>query len=119
MAFDYTRPRATAERLLERFGQSASLITQGVATGSPTNPTLGADAEQAVTVVETEFTYQERQGTMIQESDRKFTMSTAGVTTAPTTQDKLSVAGVTLSIVVVKPLAPGGVALPWEVHCRG
>lgn len=51
MSFDYTRTLATAERLIERFGQVASLSDTSLAidkiTGAPTNTT---PAESSITV---------------------------------------------------------------------
>lgn len=117
--FDYARSKATAERLINRFGQAGAIRRAGNATGDDWNPTTGAFTDTACMLVELEFTANEIDGTLIRATDRKVLVSTAGMEAAPTEADKLVIGDNPMDIVAVKPLSPGGLVLLWEVWARG
>ena len=121
MSFDYARPKATAERLLARFGQTCTLrkITNIGTEFDPAQTTTDAD----ITAVDLSQRLRDRDGTLVGQTLRSLYVSTAaGVT--PKKCDSVAVgvakASVTSStpfieIAEVRPLSPGGVNLMWEV----
>lgn len=118
MSFDYTRVRGTAERLLERFGQTATLIKPGEMIGPEWNPTPGPATEHSITVVDENSLRRDLSGTLIGEGVHSIIVSTsAGV--APSQADRIRMGGREYEIVEVKPLAPGGVVLLWECTIQG
>lgn len=114
--FDYTRARATAQSLIRKFGQSAT-ITRKTSSGNawdPTNSTTGYTCQAVV------LNYADNlvDGTRIKASDRMVYVSTEGLSINPTTADTLTVGSITYTIVGVKPLSPGGTVVFWEVQAR-
>lgn len=119
-AFDYTRLKIqTVEPLLERFGKTTSgtLIKPGVPSGPPYNPVPGVPVEYPVTVVQTEYQLKDIDGTLIQQGDRKFLVSTKNAP-EPAKQDTLRVEGIVYQIINIKPLAPGPVTMMWTLQVR-
>lgn len=113
-AFDYSRPKATAERLISRFGK-AGAIRRMEASGDPWNPAL-MPVDYDCTLVVTDYTLRERESTLIGAKDRKVLISTEGVTITPTNADKLRLGGVDYEIVRVMPLEPGDTVILWEMQ---
>ena len=119
MSFDYTRIRGTAERLLERFGQTATLVKPGAVTGPEWDPQPGPVTEHQITVVDENQMQRDQSGTLIGEAVHALIVSTAG-SIAPERQDRVRLAnGRDLEIIDVRPTAPGGVVLLWEVRVSG
>ena len=80
MKFDYTRARATAERLLARFGQEVTLIKPGALTGPEWDQTQGPSTEHTITVVDENSMRRDLSGTLIGEAVHALIVSTsAGV----------------------------------------
>ena len=118
MTFDYTRARATAERLLARFGQEVTLIKPGALTGPEWDQTQGPSTEHTITVVDENSMRRDMSGTLIGEAVHALIVSTsAGV--EPEQADRVRIAGRVLEITEVRPLAPGGTVLLWEVTVNG
>lgn len=115
-AFDYSRPRATAERMIARYGQSAA-IRRTTRSGPEFDP-ITTFADFACKAVALEYSNREIDGTRIRAGDAKVFISTAGLTIAPSESDALVIGGVTHEIVVVKPLSPAGVVVFYEVQAR-
>lgn len=121
--FNYGRMQATAERLIDRFGQSATLRRAGATTGDGWNPTPGAPTDTTLRVLDFNERVRDRDGTLIGETRRTLTVSTsAGV--VPTKKDTIAVgiaAGDVVSgtvfeaIIEVRPLSPAGVDLLYEI----
>lgn len=112
MAYNYTRARKVADRLIRKYGQTA-----GLKRGSTTYPCI---------VVETDFTPEERR-TLTNVTARLFLVSTVGLTIEPTNEtDKLvlykpgiSPATVKETLKITRPpgrLAPAGIVVYWELH---
>jgi hypothetical protein len=116
--FDYAKARATAERLLGRFGQAMTLVVPGAATGDPWNPTLGAPVSHACKGVVLDYSVHDRKNTLILAGDRQVYLSTEGLTATPDPAHKLTIGGETLAIVEVKPLNPGGTTILYEIQVR-
>ncbi|WP_306150742.1 hypothetical protein [Roseovarius sp. MMSF_3281] len=127
MAFDYTKSRATAERLIARFGQHATLrkITNSGPEWAPTQ----TEADTTITAVDLNEQVRDNSGTLVGQTRRTLYVSTsAGI--APAKGDKVfvgldkdAVAALTEQeqseaiheIDEAWPLAPGGVDVFWEV----
>lgn len=120
--FDYTKPRATAERLLARFGGAAAIRRSSTTGGSAHDPSSGTTTttDHACTLVLLEYTERERDGTLIQARDKKVLLSTEGLTIEPAASDLLVIGDNEYSIVNVDPLRPkpGGTTVMWTVQAR-
>lgn len=114
-AFDYARSKATAERLIKRFGKSGA-IRRMETSGEPWNPDL-VPADYDCTLVVTDYTLRERESSMIGAKDRRVLISTEGLTITPTNSDKLRLGGVDYEIVDIWPLEPGDTVVLWEAQC--
>lgn len=118
-AFDYSKSRATAKRLLQRFGQPVQIRRRGPAGGSPTNPTPGtATLYPSVAVVE-HYAQKHVDGTLIRLGDKRVIMAMEGLTIEPHVSDEIIIAGELHTIIRVEPFAPGGVPLYCEIQARG
>lgn len=117
-AFDYSRSVATANRLIDRFGQTGYIVRRGSATGDEWNPTFAADAEHACRLVETDYTAREIDGTLILASDKKLLVAVSGLTITPAPSDRVKVGGANYEIVSVMPLQPGGTVILYEIQGR-
>lgn len=115
-AFDYTRLRSTAERLIARFGQSATL-TRVATSGTAYDPTT-TETDYTVTVAVMEYTDRERDGTLIKVGDKKVYLSTSGLSITPGVADKITIGGVEHEIINVMPLNPGGTVVMYETQAR-
>lgn len=70
----------------------------------------------AVAVVVTEYDLWHVDGVLIQVQDRRVLVEAVGVVPEPA--DTLTIGGVVYNVVRCMPLAPGGVAVMYEVQCR-
>lgn len=114
MAFDYSGLKATAERLIARFGQSATLV-KTTTSGPDYDPTT-TTSESDITLVETDYSMTNRNETLVQAGDKIWIVSTDGL--EPKLEDKIKLGGVTYYPQDVQPLNPGGTTLMFTVHAR-
>ncbi|MBB3452301.1 hypothetical protein FHT86_000557 [Rhizobium sp. BK313] len=114
--FDYAKSRATAERLIAKFGQPAQLrrITN---SGSDYDP-VQTNQDFACMLVDLDYTQVHIGDTLIQRGDRMIYLSTAGLSIAPMLADRLLIAGIEHAIVDVLPLSPGGTTVFWQLQVR-
>jgi len=118
MTFNYARLRdGTAERLIARFGQTATLTKPGTPTGPAYNPVAGTPTAYTVTVVNKTIKIENRDGTLVQQGDRLFILST-DTTATPEMGDTLTADSELYQIVDVTPLQPGATVMLWYVQCR-
>jgi hypothetical protein len=114
--FNYARTRSTAERLIERFGQTGAL-RRTTSDNDPFNPSqTTTDHDCAFAVLD--YSKSVVDGTVIQQNDQMVYLSTKGLTIAPETTDRLVVGGTALTIVSVKPLSPAGMTIFYELQVR-
>ena len=116
--FDYARSKASADRLLARFGQTGS-VRRTPQTGTAYNPTDGAPVDHPVTFVVTEFSAREIDGTRVLASDKKALVAVGALSITPGTADLLldpEVPG--YKIVKVDPLNPGGTVVVYQMQVR-
>lgn len=118
MNFDYARIRGTAERLLERFGQTATLLKPGEMVGPEWDREPGLATEYTITVVDENNMRRDMSGTLIGEAVHALIVSTSA-RVEPEQADRVRIGGRVLEITEVRPLAPGGTVLLWEVTVNG
>lgn len=120
-AFDYTRARATADRLLTRFGQSATLRQTSTTGGDPWDPGSGTTTttDTTVTVAIIDWTNNQIDGTLILAQDRHVYLSAEGLGVTPALTDQLIVGGVTYTLVEpLKQINPGGTVVVYDMNAR-
>jgi hypothetical protein len=115
-AFDYARTRATAERLIARFGQTGALRRM-VSNGDVFNPELVA-TDYACTFAVLDYAKRDIDGTLIRQTDQQIYLSTQGLTVVPDVTDKVVVGGSPMTIINVAPIAPSGAAVYYELQVR-
>lgn len=112
MTFDYARSKATAERLIARFGQPATL-RQIVNIGTEYAPTQ-ITTNTTITVVDQNQRVRDAAGVLTSETRRTLLVSTAaGVT--PAKAGKVQIGGKWHEVAQVSPLSPGGTVIFWEI----
>jgi hypothetical protein len=106
-AFDYSGPLATADRLIEKFGQNGFHRIPSQATGPKHNPTPGEPIDFPVRFAMVRYTAREIDGSRILATDRKALLSPVGLVEQPALSHGLVEAnGVTWKIVGVETLRP-------------
>lgn len=111
--FDYALSRATAERLISRFGM-AGTIRRSVSSGPSYDPVI-TDVDYACQLVVLEIDLSKIDGTLIQKGDRMVYVSTAGLSIQIAESDKVVIGGKEHAIRNVKPLSPAGLIVFYEV----
>lgn len=106
----YTRARATAVRMLAKYGRAMTLRSS-VSSGTSWDPTI-TDTDAAITGVMLEYDAHEQVG-LIQASDKKVLTSATA-----TPQMKLIDGGITYEIISIKPLQPGDTVIMSEIQAR-
>lgn len=114
--FDYVKTRATAERLIARFGQQAQL--RRITASGPDYDPVQTSEDFASMLVDLDHTQAHVGDTLIQRGDRMVYLSTAGLSIVPVLSDRLLIAGVEHAIIDVQPLAPGGTTVLWQLQVR-
>lgn len=119
-AFDYRRPLATANRLIERYGQLGAIRRTGAPTGPDYDPTPGASVDHPARFVMIDFTASEIDGTRILSTDKKALVSPGSLTIEPTTSDHLVEADGTVWNIIppVQTLRPAETTLLFTLQCR-
>lgn len=114
--FDYAKSRATAERLIARFG-TAGAIRRTVQSGPSYDPVL-TDTDYPCTLVTLEYDDRDIDGTLVRTTDKKIYVSTAGLAITLDKSDKVIAGGEVYAIENLKPLSPAGIVVYYEVHGR-
>lgn len=109
--FDYSKLKTTAETLLTKFGQSATLRQQ-TAYGDAWTPQM-VEADTTITVVDHNIMTRDDAGGLVGRTRRTLYISTAaGVT--PAKGDKVVVGGTEHEIGEVRTVSPGGTVCLFE-----
>ena len=114
----------SARALLDRLGYDVTLRRTARSAYDPAtgSAAAGADADQTVRVAMLDYNEREIDGTNIQRGDRKAIMaatdSSGAAITAPATDDQLVGEGETVSIVNVRRLRSGSLALGYVCQVR-
>ena len=114
----YEEMSATAAELIAEFGQTITLERSAPgAYDASTGIVPVTTTSLSGTGIDLDYTVREIDGTLVQRGDRKLLMSVkAGV--VPAVSDVAIVGAVRFRVLAVKPLAPGGVTLTYELQCR-
>ncbi|MBB6484861.1 hypothetical protein [Rhizobium lusitanum] len=115
-AFDYDKARATAERLIAKFGQKGSLLR--IRSAGPDYDPVQTSEEFACSFVDLEQSQVHVADTQVQRGDRTVYLSTEGLSITPTLADKVLIGDVEHSIVDLQPLSPGGMVVFWQLQVR-
>lgn len=117
-AFDYGRTKATADRLIERFGQSG-FLRRRTTTGPEYDPTDGDPADHACRFAVTDYEASEIDGSRVLATDKKALLAKGSLSIEPALSDLLVESdGAVYKIVAVKSLKPGSTVVLWELQCR-
>lgn len=117
--FNYTKLRNTARRLIDRFGDDATLIKPGTKTGPDYDPTAGTPSPSGVVLLEVDWTAMYRDATKVEANDKFWMVSTAGLT--PELKDSITYPvtdGNTYAIENIVTLKPGPTAMYFIVQAR-
>lgn len=116
MTFDYAKSRTTAERLIKRFGQSATL-TQTASSGPSYDP-VQTTTDHECTLAVLSYNDSDIDGTLVQQGDKVVYLSAEGLSVVPTKDDRLKIGGEVHEIIYLMPLSPAGTVVFWKVQVR-
>lgn len=117
-AFDYAKAKATADRLIQRFGQSGHL-RRIAATGPAYDRSPGAATDHACRFAVVDYMATEIDGTRVLATDKKVYLAKGSLTIEPKASDVLVEADSSVyKIVSVAPLSPAGVVVVYELQVR-
>ena len=115
----YTNFKKLADSLIAKYGQSATLSTDGAgayntSTGENVITTTNTTVNVAV------FNYRKdaeksADGTLIEVGDKKIFVSSS---VPPTVNDKLTIGGIAYKIIGISEINPAGTNVTYEVHGR-
>lgn len=114
--FDYLKSRATAEKLIAKFGQTGAL--RRVSASGPAYDPITTTNDYTVKLVDLDYDETQISGTLITRGDRRVYLSTIGLSIVPANGDKILIGGVEHAILGVKPLQPSGTIVFWELQAR-
>ncbi|AGB71749.1 MULTISPECIES: hypothetical protein [Rhizobium] len=115
-AFDYDKARATAERLITKFGQRGSL--RRITNAGPDYDPVQTREDFACSLVDLDHSQAHIADTLIQRGDRMVYLSTEGLSITPTLADRMLIGGIEHAIVDIQPLSPGGTVVFWQLQVR-
>ncbi|MGY2048908.1 hypothetical protein [Methylobacterium sp. JK268] len=125
--FDYGRARRSADRLIARFGGPGAILRASDA-GSGEDMTNGRSAAAVAaadpsaypcTLAVIDYDERDRDGTLIRQQDRRALIAAGGLAIEPTDADQLrDASGDVYAIVTIKPLAPAGMVVMYDVQVR-
>lgn len=118
-AFDYSRPLATANRLIERFGQLGAVARPGEPTGPSYDPGEPEPVLTPARFVITGFDAKEIDGSRVLATDKKALVAPGALTSPPSPEHRLVEAnGVSWNIVHVDILRPAETDLLYTLQVR-
>ena len=116
--FDYARSKASADRLLARFGQSG-YVRRTPQTGTGYNPTDGTPVNHTAVFAVIDYSSRDIDGTRVLATDKRVIMGVGALTITPATTDLLVEAGGGVyKIVNVSPINPAGTVVAYEIQAR-
>lgn len=116
MAALFDRLRATADRLVTKYGATGEIL-RASSGGMPWEPTPG-EVSYPCRIVKDDYTAFEADGSLVQLSDAKFMIPALGLEIVPTTADRIRFAGEVYQIVSVTTTGPDGTAIVHTVQGR-
>jgi hypothetical protein len=118
--FNYAKTRATADRLITKFGQAVTL-RRNVASGPAYDPTL-TPTDYATKGAKVDFTLKQLQGGTVLATDERWLvaagpLASVGIT-AMQPPDIIVVGGIERQVMKADPVAPGGTVVVFDCQCR-
>lgn len=113
---DWSAIAADVAAALAEVGFTATLSRPGTPTGPEYDPTPGVPTMHTVKVMQDTIRLGLIDGAAVRAGDKLLIVASEGVT--PTPADRITLGGVSMAVVRVEPLAPGGVDLLYEVLLR-
>lgn len=113
MSEDWASIAAEVAGGIAEVGMTAAIRRQTL--GGPSYDPSITITDHACELVVLDIDLSKIDGTLIELADKMAYVSTAGLTIEPTTADKIVIAGKEHAIKNVKPLAPAGVTVYWEI----
>lgn len=120
-SFDYARMASVARRLLTQFGQQVTVTREVKGGYDPETGMTTPDTTQSYSVngAALNYRHQDVDGTLIQRGDVRVLLS-PGAAFEPQPGDKVALAdGTVLTVISARPTKPAGMAVLFEVQCRG
>lgn len=119
-AYDYARAKATADRLIEKFGQLGAIRRTGDPTGPEYDPTPGVDVDHPARFAIVDYEASEIDGTRVLATDKKALLAVGSQAITVAMDDKLVEADGTVYKIIppLKPLSPAGTVVMYEIQCR-
>ena len=128
MSAFYDRMAATALRLIERFGQAATLSDTPEPDPDDYDPVTGmgpviVPVTQSGQLILLDYSAQEAgiinaAGSLVQQGDKKIMLAAKGLTWAPSMTTTILADGLTWTIINIKSTKPAGTPLVYELHGR-
>lgn len=117
VGFDYADARATAERLIRRFGQPGTL--RRVTSSGPDYDPVHTVEDFACVLVALDYDQEFVDNTLILSGDRMVYLSTEALAVTPALTDTLQIGGAAHAVISITPLSPAGTVVFWQVQARG
>lgn len=118
-AFDYSRPLAAANRMIERYGQLGAVLFPGVPEEGDFDPDPGEPDSQPANFVIVSFDAKETDGTRVLATDKKALVAPGSMTLDPDNTCLLVEADATTwNIVAVDTLRPAETTLLYTLQVR-
>lgn len=116
MSYDYGKARATAIKLIAKFG-TAGVLRRTTDIGTSYDPTQ-ATTDYLCQLVTLEYDLADTNGTTIRQTDRLIYLSVSGMPDDIAASDTIIAEGQEYSIVNVSPLSPGGTVVFYQIQAR-
>lgn len=116
MGFDYSHLRGIADRLIGQRGVAAVLHRPGGFDESTYPPVQLPGSTEACTVYRSNFSAEERAGTLIEEGDVNLLIAVTDE--PPTTADKIEIGGIAYNLQSVEAVYPGPDVLMYRARGR-
>lgn len=118
MRKDYRRNRASAEKSIRKAGADAFLLVPTEVSGDPWDPQSGEPGKHPCQVVVTEYSDRDKDGTLIQYTDKKALISPEGLDIEPSNGHMLQIANDKYQIMNVNPIKPATLVIMYEAQIR-
>lgn len=119
MSVEWDEIVADAAAAIEEVGFAATLLRPGVKSGPESNPTIGAPVQVPVTIIKISLDRLRRAGTLVEGTKAAYLLAAEGLSPEPSTKDKLSVDGMTKTVLEVSEVSPGNVDILYTLQVAG
>lgn len=114
-----TRMRATAERLISKFGKSVTWKSDSSSYDKTTGKATAGSTDYTVTITPPEpFDSALVDGVTILAGDVRVMLAASDITFTPKVRDRVVIDGETFQVVSASKVYSGSLAAAWEFQCR-